>query len=132
MFSLRISGPFLLTALLTATLSPQTHAQSPQTPFSPVSTRKASPTTASADAINIAAGKLPDAPSLNPAPQPPEQQPDPQHSGSISGIVEDANGAEVPDAVVALENTDSKFQRTLTTDATGSFKFDSVEPGKFK
>ncbi len=38
----------------------------------------------------------------------------------------------MPDAVVALENTGSKVQRTLTTDATGSFKFDSVEPGKFK
>jgi hypothetical protein len=115
MCSLRISGPLLLTALLTATLSPRTHAQSPQSQFESASSISTTE--------NIA--RLPDAPAV-------PQSTDQQHGGTISGIVEDANGAEIADATVALENTDSKVQRTLTTDAAGSFKFDSVEPGKFK
>ena len=43
----------------------------------------------------------------------------------------DADGAEVTDALVTLENADSKTQRMLTTDSAGSFKFDSIEPGRF-
>jgi hypothetical protein len=137
MCSLRISGPFILTALLTATLSPPAHAQSPQNQSGPASaTQPKSPASVplSADPVNIATGSLPDPPPLHiVSPQTTEgQQTDPQHGGTISGTVEDANGAEVPDALVELENTDSKVQRTLTTDAAGSFKFDAVEPGRFK
>jgi hypothetical protein len=52
-------------------------------------------------------------------------------SGSILGTVLDPNGAEIPGAVVTLKNTSSKTDRTLTTDDSGFFKFDSVEPGVF-
>jgi hypothetical protein len=56
---------------------------------------------------------------------------DQQTGGSIVGTVLDTEGAEVPNALVTLENTDSKVERTLTTDGTGFFKFDAVEPGRF-
>jgi len=54
-----------------------------------------------------------------------------QPGGCILGTVLDPNGAEIPGAVVTLENTSSKTDRTLTTDDSGFFKFDSVEPGVF-
>jgi Carboxypeptidase regulatory-like domain len=71
---------------------------------------------------------LPDAPNLHVTSQ---QATDQRSIGSISGIVLDGNGAEVAGAVVALDNTDSKVERTLTTDSEGSFKFDAVESGRF-
>src|SRR5271168_2044778 len=113
MCSLRISGPFILTALLTATLSLPVHAQSPQTPeiqSGPSSSAQpkspASVPPPSADPVNIATGSLPDPPPLHIASRQTAegQQTDPQHGGTISGTVEDANGAEVPDALVELEN----------------------------
>jgi hypothetical protein len=62
----------------------------------------------------------------------PLEIPTDQHSGgNISGIVLDVNGAEILGALVALDNTNSGVERTLTTDSSGSFKFDAVEPGKF-
>jgi len=127
MCSLRISGPRTLTALLTAMLSLQAHAQSSQTPIQPLpapsSIKIASaPVPSSSNSTD----DLPDAPGTHAsAEQTANQQP-----GSISGTVIDANGAEVPGALVALENLDTRVQRTSTTDGTGSFKFDAVEPGR--
>ena len=126
MFSLRLSGPFILTALLTAPFSPPAHAQSPQILPRPLfSSTPASPPT---DPTDLTSTRLPDAPGPSIAPQPAA---DPQSGGSILGTVLDTEGAEIADALVTLENTDSKVQRTLTTDGAGFFKFDAVEPGKF-
>jgi hypothetical protein len=134
MYSLRISGPSILTALLTATFSLHAHAQTPQShsPAAP-SVQTTSPATAAAsanpgDPSDIAANKLSDAPGFH---IPSQQTADPQSGGSIVGTVLDAEGAEVANALVTLENTDSKVERTLTTDGSGFFKFDAVEPGKF-
>jgi hypothetical protein len=121
MCSLRLAGSLFLTALLTSTLSPITHAQS-----LPTQTTVSEPASAPADPRN-APDKLPDEPSVHNA-IPPDTGP---RSGSITGTVLDAEGAEVTDAHVTLENANSKARRTLTTDSAGSFKFDSVEPGKF-
>ena len=106
MSSLRFTGPLILTALLTSRLSLPAYAQS-------------------SDTHEVA---IPDAPAAN-IPVPPA--PDPQSSGTIVGVVEDANGADIPAATVTLENTTSGVDRTITTDASGSFKFDGVEPGRF-
>jgi Carboxypeptidase regulatory-like domain len=114
---LRTLGPLSLTFLLTTTLSLQAHAQSPDALATPAS----SPTPAT-EPTNIAAGKLPDSPGSHTTQQ---------SIGYISGTVLDANGAQVPGAIVALDNTDSKVERTLTTDNSGSFKFDAIEPGRF-
>jgi carboxypeptidase family protein len=131
MCSLRVSGLGITTALLTATLSPQMHAQSPQIKLAttPQSVFTASPALATPSAVpgNIAANRLPEAPGSHIVTEPPPNQ----SVGSISGAVVDTNGYEVPGALVALENTDSRVQRTSTTDGSGSFKFDAVEPGKF-
>jgi hypothetical protein len=107
MNSLRFLGLLILTALLTSRLSLPAYAQ----------------------ASDIHELAIPEAPAANiPVPPP---APDPQSAGTIVGIVEDANGADIPGATVTLENTSSGTQRTITTDASGSFKFDAVEPGRF-
>jgi hypothetical protein len=134
MCSLRIPGPVTLTALLAATLSLQSHAQAPQIQTNAVS--PSTPTTASesvstSDPKNDPADKLPDKLPDEPGLHTAGQQDADQKTGSITGTVLDAEGAEITDALVTLENTDPKAQRMLTTDSAGSFKFDSVEPGKF-
>jgi hypothetical protein len=131
MCSLRISGPFILTAMLTATLSLQSHAQSSQTQTNAVSPSTqptaSEPASAPADLRNVLSDKLPDEPGSH-ITNPPDAD---QRSGSIIGTVLDTAGAEITDALVTLENTDSKTQRMLTTDSAGSFKFESIEPGRF-
>jgi len=64
---------------------------------------------------SIPAAPLPDAPG--------------QASGIVNGSVLDVNGAEVEGAVVTLEGP---AQPSVTTDNTGSFQFNSVQPGTFK
>ena len=124
MYRLRFPGHFILTALLTAMLSSQSHAQS---------FLSRSSSTPALSAFRTPAGPsdtspLPDAP-LPPVPA--AQPADAQFAGSILGTVQDVEGAEIPNAVVTLENTASKAERTLTTDESGFFKFDAVEPGRF-
>jgi hypothetical protein len=124
----------ILTTLLAATLSPHAHAQSPQIPqtqtnavFPPTQTTTSEPVSASASPTNDSGDKPPDEPGIHSASQPDADQ----RFGSITGTVLDAEGAEITDALVTLENTDSKAQRMLTTDSAGSFKFDAIEPGRF-
>jgi hypothetical protein len=124
MYRLRFSGPFILISLLTAMLGPQSHAQSLLSRSNSASTPSAFRTPANP----LDTDHLPDAP-LPPAPAAPPA--DAQFAGSILGTVQDTEGAEIPNAVVTLENTRSKVERTLTTDETGFFKFDAVEPGHF-
>jgi hypothetical protein len=115
MSSLRFTGPFILTALLIANLSPPTRAQTSF--FASANPKSATKT-------------LPNAPI--PAPSAPHpQQVDTQSGGIIYGTVLDAEGADISDAVVTLENISSGAERTITTNNTGAFKFDAVEPGQF-
>jgi hypothetical protein len=131
MCSLRISGPLSLTILLAATLSLHAHAQPYQIQqnlhSSSAQAMTSEPAQAPVEPRSDATDKLPDQTGPGIASL---RDPD-QRSGSITGTVLDAEGAEVTDALVTLENADSKTQRMLTTDSVGSFKFDSIEPGRF-
>ena len=127
MYRLRFSGPFILTSMLTAMPGPQSHAQSFLSRSSAVAPATSALRT-SANPSHPSINPLPDAP-LPPAPD--AQPADAQFAGSILGTVQDAEGAEIPNALVTLENTGSKVERTLTTDESGFFKFDAVEPGSF-
>jgi hypothetical protein len=121
MCRLRTLGPLSLTFLLTTALSLQTYAQSSQTISAPSSSsNQAAP---SAEPTNIAADNLPDSPGSHTTNHP--------LIGNITGTVLDANGAQIPGAIVALDNTGSKVERTLITDDSGSFKFDAIESGRF-
>jgi hypothetical protein len=125
MCSLRISGPLILPALLTAMLSLQAHGQPLQLRLG---TSGQTTTPAHSPALADFTGKLPEEPGPSIVTRQPVSQPS---SGNIIGTVFDANGAQITDALVTLENTDSKTQRTLTTDSAGSFKFEAVEAGNF-
>jgi protocatechuate 3,4-dioxygenase beta subunit len=131
MCSLNTSAFYLRVTLLTAMLSLHALAQAPQlessTVPSPIQNLFQASPPASFGPADIAANKLPDAPGSHITTQSAADQ----TAGSISGAVLDTNGDEVPGALVALENTDTRIQRTSTTDSTGSFKFDAVEAGKF-
>jgi hypothetical protein len=48
------------------------------------------------------------------------------NSGSVHGIVLDPTGAVVPNATVEIHNPISQFDRTITTDSSGNFRFDNV------
>jgi Carboxypeptidase regulatory-like domain len=48
------------------------------------------------------------------------------NSGSISGSVLDPTGAVVPNAVVEIHNPVSQFDRSTTTDKSGSFSFSNI------
>jgi Carboxypeptidase regulatory-like domain len=53
-------------------------------------------------------------------------------SAGVQGTVNDASGAAVTGAIVTLENSASKGQRTAITDQAGEFHFFAVEPGDYK
>jgi hypothetical protein len=57
--------------------------------------------------------------------------PDHQPDGSVSGTVNDVDGAQVAGAHITLESN-SGLERTLTADDTGSFNFPAVAPGTVK
>jgi hypothetical protein len=120
----------VLTALLTSTLSLQTHAQSTLPHSGPFNSPLPTATSTSTPPSTDLTAKLPDAPG------PSIPSPDPQPTGTILGTVLDTEGAQIPEALVTLEkvtleNTTSKSHRTATTDGTGSFKFGAVESGNF-
>jgi Carboxypeptidase regulatory-like domain len=130
---LRNPGPLILTIVLSAMLSTNWHAQS-QTETPPFPTSKSvndlttEESTQQVAAIKLPDDELPDAPGLQTvSPQTANQQ-----SGSISGTVLDANGAQIENALVTLELVGSKAQRTVTTDSTGFYKFADVASGTFK
>ncbi len=122
--SLRTSGHLLLTTLLITTLGTHALAQSLFPTGVPL-IRSTPPTQLSPSGLSETE-KLPEAPRTT-APTTATVQ----SGGSILGTVLDPNGAEIPGAVITLENTISRVERTLTTDGTGFFKFDAVEPGVF-
>ena len=52
--------------------------------------------------------------------------------GTIAGTVTDGTGAAVSDTSVTLTNTDTSTARKSTTDASGTYTFVDVVPGKYR
>ncbi len=50
---------------------------------------------------------------------------------SLSGTVEDPNGAVVPEATVTILNPSTGFTREATTNAAGNYTFPSLAPGSY-
>jgi hypothetical protein len=50
-------------------------------------------------------------------------------TGTVSGVVKDTTGAIIAHAVVLLTNLDNKFERTATSNGSGSFTIASVPSG---
>jgi hypothetical protein len=130
MDGLRNPGPFLLTLLLCSTLSTYAHAQTLPLPSDanliPPTPLGTTQQIATLEPVNI---ELPDAPGAQSSSF---MSPDQQLTGTISGTVLDPSGAQVEGALVSIQFLDSRPQRTLKTDATGSFNFTAVNAGTFK
>ena len=54
-----------------------------------------------------------------------------QFNASVQGTVVDPRGSVVPNAPVALMNTDTGVRRTAVSDASGIYRFDSLAPGNY-
>jgi len=52
--------------------------------------------------------------------------------GTISGTVTDPSGAVIPNATVIVHNQDTGTQRTLTTNASGSYSAPSIPVGTYQ
>src|SRR5258706_5844545 len=52
-------------------------------------------------------------------------------AGSISGVVTDPNGAVVSGASVTLSNALTGYTRTVTSDASGNYRFDNIPPNNY-
>jgi Carboxypeptidase regulatory-like domain len=51
--------------------------------------------------------------------------------GSIRGTVEDSSGAAIPDTQITLHSIDENTDRTVTSDATGSYAFENVLANRY-
>src|SRR5271170_1541096 len=134
MHGLQNPGPFLLTTLLCAMLSTYAHAQTLSLPYDATSSSNPVTPTPPSTIQQIAASgpaaiELPDTPGLQSSNLMPADQ---QATGSISGTVLDPSGAQVEGALVSIQFLDSRPQRTVATDSTGSFNFTAVNTGTFK
>src|SRR6266545_7715627 len=52
-------------------------------------------------------------------------------SGTILGTVTDATGAVVPNVKVAAKNTGTGEVRSVTTDETGNYQINALQPGTY-
>lgn len=52
-------------------------------------------------------------------------------TGSVTGIVTDASGAVVPDAVVAVTNVDTNVSRVTTSTSSGDYAVTGLLPGRY-
>jgi len=52
--------------------------------------------------------------------------------GTIEGIVQDASGARVPRAQVAISERQAATARRITTDTRGEFRLDNLLPGSYR
>jgi hypothetical protein len=51
--------------------------------------------------------------------------------GSIRGTVQDSSGAAIPDTQITLHSIDENTDRTVTSDATGSYAFENVLANRY-
>src|SRR5262245_55087652 len=51
--------------------------------------------------------------------------------GFVVGVVEDQNGASIPNASVKIKNLKTGAVRETVSDSNGSFRLDAVDPGSY-
>ena len=51
--------------------------------------------------------------------------------GSISGVVRDPSGANVPGAGITISNPDTGFTRDMISDEQGTFVLSNLDPGTY-
>ena len=53
------------------------------------------------------------------------------YRGRVQGVISDTQNAAIAQAVVTLQNTNTRATTTRTTDEYGRYLFDFVEPGTY-
>ena len=56
----------------------------------------------------------------------------PDSRGAVSGTVSNSSGAPMVNSTVQLESIDNGAKRQATSDASGKYRFDDVEPGRYR
>lgn len=52
-------------------------------------------------------------------------------SATVTGLVKDASGADIPNVKVTLKNVDTSVERAATTNSAGNYVFLSITPGNY-
>ncbi|HUS06940.1 MAG TPA: TonB-dependent receptor [Bryobacteraceae bacterium] len=52
-------------------------------------------------------------------------------AGTVDGVVTDPSGSAVPNASISLKNVLTRFNKTVTSDNTGAFRFTNVPPNSY-
>ena len=52
--------------------------------------------------------------------------------GSILGVVSSPSDAPIVNVTVVVQNLDNNVKQQTTTDASGNYRFDGVEPGRYR
>ena len=52
--------------------------------------------------------------------------------GFVAGVVEDQNGASIPNAAIKITNLTTGVVRDTVADSSGSFRLDAVDPGAYR
>jgi hypothetical protein len=52
--------------------------------------------------------------------------------GFVTGVVEDQNGASIPNATIKITNITTGVVRDTVADSSGSFRLDAVDPGVYR
>ena len=52
--------------------------------------------------------------------------------GFVTGVVDDQNGASVPNATIKITNITTGVERNTVADSNGSFRIDAVDPGVYR
>src|SRR5262245_20269016 len=53
-------------------------------------------------------------------------------AGTVTGVVNDPNGAVIAGATVVIQNSVTAYKRTTNTDATGAFRFSDVPQNNYQ
>jgi uncharacterized surface anchored protein len=52
--------------------------------------------------------------------------------GAVAGTVKDSSGAVIPGANVTIISENQGFSRSMTTDDSGAYFFEALQPGTYK
>ena len=91
----------------------------------------AQPSLASLSPASLFNDGLPDAPNTSSQAPGAASLPGAETSGSISGVILDANGGTLPGAIVTLTAEESAEERTSVSGNQGEFSFSGLRAGKF-
>src|SRR5690242_4416241 len=59
-------------------------------------------------------------------------QAQPARRGAINGVIRSTSGAPLPNVSIEIENLSNGAKRQTNSDASGNYRFDDLEPGRYR